>query len=85
MVAFLKSDQSVTDRVKAPRGGIRCPKCQWRPGREDRWACNPGGCGHVWNTFETNGHCPQCNRHWNETACLRCGQWSPHDEWYVEE
>ena len=63
-------------------GRIRCPRCAWQPGREDRWSCGPGGCGHVWNTFETAGRCPACDRKWTDTACLRCGQWSPHEEWY---
>jgi hypothetical protein len=61
---------------------IRCPKCAWQPSKEDRWSCGPGGCGHVWNTFETLGRCPSCDRFWDDTACLRCGAWSPHEEWY---
>ena len=60
---------------------IRCPACQWQPGKDDRWACNPG-CGHLWNTFLTNGQCPGCDRQWRETACVRCGVWSPHGDWY---
>jgi hypothetical protein len=74
---------------RSPRQGardgtyrIRCPRCAWQPARSDRWSCGPGGCGHVWNTFDTRGRCPACDRDWQETACLRCGQWSPHEEWY---
>jgi hypothetical protein len=37
---------------------IRCPKCKWQPGRRNRWRCD---CGHVWNTFDTNGVCPKCS------------------------
>jgi hypothetical protein len=37
---------------------IRCPACQWQPARYDMWNCNPGGCGHIWNTFDTRGVCP---------------------------
>ena len=65
-------------------GRIRCPKCGWEPGRNDRWSCEPG-CGHVWNTFETAGVCPACSKQWTDTACLRCHQWSPHDDWYVRD
>jgi hypothetical protein len=65
-------------------GRIRCPKCSWEPGREDRWCCDPG-CGHVWNTFETRGRCPACDKQWRDTVCLRCQMWSLHDDWYVEE
>jgi hypothetical protein len=60
---------------------IRCPACQWRPGRHDLWSCVPG-CGHVWNTFETRGMCPNCSKQWTHTSCHRCDQWSPHDDWY---
>jgi hypothetical protein len=62
---------------------IRCPKCEWRPKTEDRWMCFPG-CQHHWNTFETAGVCPSCQKQWAETACLRCTIWSPHAEWYVD-
>jgi hypothetical protein len=62
-------------------GRIRCPKCGWEPAKVDRWLCEPG-CGHVWNTFETRGICPGCNKPWTETVCLRCHQWSNHDNWY---
>ena len=33
---------------------IYCPKCQWRPRAENRWACVPS-CGIEWNTFWTGG------------------------------
>ena len=60
---------------------IRCPRCGWQPGKNDRWFCDPG-CHHRWNTFDTAGVCPQCAKHWGETACLRCAAWSPHADWY---
>jgi hypothetical protein len=59
---------------------IRCPKCRWQPRRSDRWMC---ACGHVWNTFDTQGLCPACDAKWRETQCLRCHQWSQHEDWYV--
>jgi len=65
----------------AGRGKIRCPKCAWQPGKHDRWMCR---CLHVWNTFDTHGVCPACNHAWRDTACLRCHQWSPHADWYVD-
>lgn len=61
---------------------IRCPKCGWEPRASDRWACH---CGHVWNTFETHALCPGCGFQWKITACLRCKQFSPHDDWYAED
>jgi hypothetical protein len=81
--ALVRGTQKDTkDLLWTGDGRPRCPKCGWQPQKQDRWSCNPGGCGHIWNTFETGGQCPQCNRHWKDTACLRCHEWSPHDEWY---
>jgi hypothetical protein len=61
---------------------IRCPKCNWSPDAESRWRCH---CGHAWNTFDTGGVCPGCMYQWQETACLRCHQWSPHSDWYTHK
>ena len=60
--------------------GIRCPKCAWIPTKSSRWSCT---CLHIWNTFDTRGKCPKCNRQWTETACPACKQMSPHEAWYV--
>jgi hypothetical protein len=61
---------------------IRCPKCNWSPTADSRWSCK---CGHVWNTFDTGGVCPGCLYQWKVTACLQCGQWSAHSDWYTQE
>ena len=69
---------------------IRCPQCQWVPNASTRWYCwecpSPegffGGCGTAWNTFDTNGLCPGCGHLWRWTACMACGQWSQHEDWY---
>lgn len=79
-LVLARKDPAVTPR---DGGRIRCPKCRWEPRAEDCWSCEPG-CGHVWNTFETRGCCPGCSKQWTETVCLRCLQWSRHDDWYVE-
>ena len=87
LVGFLldrrRRDQTL-DRLKHGGGRVRCPRCGWEPESHHKWACAPG-CGHVWNTFETYGRCPGCMRQWEQTACLKCGQWSPHDDWYEKE
>jgi hypothetical protein len=62
--------------------GIRCPKCEWKPRKRDRWQCQ---CGHRWNTFDTGGVCPACLRQWSDTQCLQCHQWSPHSDWYAQD
>jgi hypothetical protein len=61
---------------------VRCPKCGWEPRADDVWTCD---CGHLWNTFETRGVCPACAHAWRDTQCPRCHEWSPHDDWYVED
>ncbi len=72
------------DESKGRRTRIRCPQCAWEPTRQDTWCCSPG-CGHVWNTFETRGLCPACDKQWTHTACLRCDGWSLHESWYENE
>jgi hypothetical protein len=79
---FVETDRKTGSSAGTRRRRIRCPKCQWTPGKADRWACS---CGHQWNTFDTRGICPACDAAWRETQCLRCQQWSPHDDWYVDE
>ncbi len=64
------------------KGGIRCPRCAWRPRATSRWGCD---CGHVWNTFDTRGRCPGCGHQWQVTACLSCHAFAPHEAWYERE
>jgi hypothetical protein len=80
-------------RNTARRHKIRCPACAWEPGSSARWYCvetaapehfSPG-CGTAWNTFSTRGRCPGCSHQWHWTACLHCGGWSKHEDWYVAE
>ena len=74
---------SILEKLGLDRAGdrIRCPRCDWTPQKHDRWLCDPG-CGQTWNTFETRGSCPGCSKQWATTVCLRCHEWSPHDDWY---
>ena len=82
---FLKRSPTRETRLFEPDFlKIRCPRCRWQPGRQDRWYCEPG-CLHHWNTFETGGICPRCGKEWEETACLRCGEWSRHADWYEKQ
>ncbi len=63
---------------------INCPKCKWEPSSRSRWVCT-GGCGYIWNTFDTHGKCPGCSKQWMHTMCPACGQWSLHNDWYHNE
>lgn len=87
VLAFFRApDVKMSEKLRlAHRVRIRCPVCEWQPSAHDTWNCNPDGCGHAWNTFDTHGVCPACSREWKVTACLKCGVWSPHDDWYVED
>lgn len=58
---------------------IACPKCDWRPPPNARWACS---CGHHWHTFATRGVCPRCGTAWRLTQCFACQVWSDHEDWY---
>ncbi|MBE7551093.1 MAG: hypothetical protein HS126_08465 [Anaerolineales bacterium] len=81
------------DNTAADFTWIRCPLCHWRPEASSRWyctLCGPPeyffeGCGTVWNTFTTRGLCPGCGHQWRWTACLSCGGWSLHEDWYATE
>ncbi len=83
-LVITKKDPVVTMR---DGGKIRCPKCAWEPSKESRWYCagTPDACGHCWNTFDTRGVCPGCDKRWTETACLHCHAWSLHEDWYVRD
>jgi hypothetical protein len=63
---------------------VACPRCGERPPNAAVWMCAPG-CHTSWNTFNTRGRCPGCGKQWTETACLACGQMSPHEDWYRTE
>src|SRR5262245_20048283 len=72
---------------------IRCPLCHWRPSASSMWSCHGqgtpeppfDGCGTSWNTFDTRGRCPGCSHQWRWTTCLRCQQWSLHEDWYEDD
>jgi hypothetical protein len=94
---LLKDDRAADDIVadvfaedEEGISGIRCPRCGWRPSPSCVWSCEwvdtPEpyfeACGTVWNTFSTRGRCPGCHHQWQWTSCLRCDEWSLHDDWY---
>ena len=84
--------EAVLDDEESTRR-IRCPQCNWEPNAHSRWYCGYcpepeqffGGCGAAWNTFDTAGLCPGCGHQWRWTACLRCSEWSLHNEWYEDD
>jgi len=85
---ILKNLEKVEDTTDFNR--IRCPLCKWSPDKSSQWFCADcdapeffyGGCGNIWNTFETRGKCSACAYQWRWTSCLRCAGWSRHEDWY---
>lgn len=76
----VKTTQEKDVEKQGPSGPrIRCPLCDWSPTSKDLWMC---ACGHVWNTFDTGGVCPECLHQWASTQCLKCKGWSAHSNWY---
>lgn len=92
-----KPSEVITDLARLAESeslrGIRCPRCQWQPEASSRWLCWSGNgpeppfksCGTSWNTFLTQGQCPGCAHQWLWTSCLRCNEWSLHEDWYETE
>jgi hypothetical protein len=84
---------SQLDEEELDYSRIRCPLCKWQPDASSLWCCDAcdypeyffDGCGTSWNTFDTHGLCPGCLHQWRWTACLRCAEWSLHEEWYTKE
>ena len=81
-LAFRETEKKTGSVTGTNERKIRCPKCKWQPSKSDRWSC---ACGHSWNTFDTRGICPACDAKWRDTQCMRCHQWSLHDDWYADE
>ena len=90
-----KDLEAIVQKFKdtAARKRIRCPSCRWQPPASARWYCVASGppenfssgCGTRWNTFDTAGKCPGCSHQWKWTACLMCGGWALHLDWYEPE
>jgi hypothetical protein len=90
---YLETGEQTKDRT-TDFSRIRCPLCRWQPRASSRWFCIDapdyphffyGGCGKIWNTFETRGLCPGCGHQWTWTDCLRCYGSSPHEAWYEDD
>jgi hypothetical protein len=63
---------------------VSCPFCGWKPQEGDLWVCDE--CKTKWNTFQTHGKCPGCDKQFIDTQCKKssggCGQVSLNVEWY---
>ena len=79
----IRPDETVGKGTSRMR--IRCPRCGWIPDGKKHWVCEL--CYAQFDTFKTRARCPneECGNSWTETQCPKCHQFSPHEEWYVEE
>ena len=62
-----------------PRDGFACPNCKTLPPQGAFWVC--GKCRKPFDTFETQGVCPNCGIQYAATSCLECGSLQPFSEW----
>ena len=66
--------------ANAPRhDGFACPICKVAPPRGAFWVC--GKCRKPFDTFETQGVCPNCGAQFSATSCPECGNLRPMSEW----
>jgi Zn-dependent protease len=66
--------------ANAPRhDGFACPVCKVAPPRGAFWVC--GKCRKAFDTFETQGVCPNCGTQFAVTFCPECGNLRPMSEW----
>ena len=59
-----------------------CPACDSAAPVGDHWMCD--SCDTNWNTFDTQGVCPTCNKQYLNTSCPTCGKSSLHEQWYLK-
>ena len=66
--------------AKMPRReGFACPVCQTAPPQGALWRC--GKCRNAFNTFVTQGVCPNCGTQFASISCPECGNQRPMSEW----
>jgi Zn-dependent protease len=68
--------------AKLPRrAGYECPVCKAGPPLGEFWRC--ANCSTSFDTFATQGVCPNCSSQFAATLCLDCARMSPVTEWYA--
>ena len=66
--------------AKLPRHReFSCPSCRTSPPFGEFWRCSK--CAKTFDTFQTQGMCPQCSQQFATTGCLDCGRSHPMIEW----
>ena len=68
--------------ARAPRRpGLSCPNCGTAPPQGAFWLC--GKCRKPFDTFATQGLCPNCGVQYTSTSCPECGTMRPLREWMM--
>ena len=76
----LRQAQALLRIERLPRrDGFRCPNCHTKPLLGERWRCDL--CGQPFDTFQTQGVCPHCSKHFPQTMCGDCGKFYSMNEW----
>ncbi|MFX1450489.1 MAG: hypothetical protein ACFFCM_06590 [Promethearchaeota archaeon] len=78
-MAYTDQNNKISERK------AKCPHCLQPPPVGSFWMCSDFesfGCGHTFDTFETNATCPFCGRKFPLTQCINCGQWNPIEDYY---
>jgi len=76
----LKQARALARIDKIPRrDGFACPACKSAPPKGAFWAC--GKCRKPFDTFETQGVCPNCGVQYAATSCPECGSLRSFGEW----
>jgi Zn-dependent protease len=66
--------------ANAPRReGYVCPNCKTVPPQGAFWMC--GKCRKPFDTFASQGVCPNCGVQYTATSCPECGTLRPFSEW----
>jgi Zn-dependent protease len=72
--------QALIRLEKAPRHlEFACPACDASPPRGPYWTCQR--CRAVFDTFDTNAVCPNCQAVFTTTKCIECGTARPIQAW----
>jgi hypothetical protein len=67
----LKHARELLRIAKLPRRpGFACPSCLTAPPLGAFWGC--AQCGRPFDTFETQGVCPNCSARYSTAMCLDC-------------
>jgi len=63
------------------REGFACPSCRTSPPVGDYWKCSK--CETSFDTFASQGVCPNCSAQFAKTGCLDCRAKNPISDWAV--